>query len=83
MVNRAYNLTFKKRNYDEARKIIREELFKEHMTYEDLKSPEIRLEYLRLIREKELFPETLDYFTEKADFIKEHYPSQPVKTNNP
>lgn len=63
MVNRAYNLTFKKRNYEEARRIIRDELFKEHMTYEDLKSPELRLEYLRISKDQTKFRGTLDYFT--------------------
>lgn len=69
MVNRAYNLTFKKRNLEEARRVIREEIFKEHMTYEDLKSPELRLEFLRITKDKTKFRETLDYFTDQAKFI--------------
>lgn len=55
MVNRAHNLVFKKRNYEEAKRILREEIFKEHTTYEDLKSSEMRLEFIRIAREKTKF----------------------------
>lgn len=51
-MTRAYNLVFRKHNYEEAKRIVREELFKGHTTYEDLKSPETRLEYLRIVRDK-------------------------------
>ena len=54
-VTKAYNMIFKKRDFEEAKRIVREELFKEHTTYEDLKSPEMRLEYLRILREKTKF----------------------------
>ena len=64
MIDRAHRLVFKKRDFNAARKILREELFKEHMTYDDLKSPEARLEYLRITKDKTKFRESLDYFTD-------------------
>jgi hypothetical protein len=64
MITKAHNLVFKKRDYEAARKILREELFKEHMEYEDLKSPEMRLEYLRIVKDKTKFREQLDYFND-------------------
>lgn len=55
---------FKQRNFEEAKKILREELFKEHTSYEDLKSPELRLEYLRIVREKTKLRDELDFYND-------------------
>lgn len=62
MVNRAHKAVYKKRKFDEAKTIVKNELFKEHMTYDDLKTSEMKMEFLRITKDQTMFRESLDYF---------------------
>ena len=64
LVNKCYHLVFKARDFEEAKRILRNELFKEHTRYEDLKSPEMRLQYLNIIREKSKLRDQIDYYND-------------------
>lgn len=39
------------------------------MSYEDLKSSELKMEYIKLVRDKILFKESLDYFERHKEFL--------------
>lgn len=71
-VGKAYFQVYKKRDYKEGQRIVSENVFKGHTKYEELKSSEMRMEYLKIIKDKSKFRESLDYFNEHAKFMKEN-----------
>ena len=52
MVGRAHREVYKKKNYEEAENILRREVFKGHMKYEDLKSSDLKMEYIKLVKDR-------------------------------
>ena len=52
---------------------MREELFKDHGTYNDLKSSEMRMEYLRVLKDETKFRESLDYMDKEGKFIAKNF----------
>eukprot|EP00347_Sterkiella_histriomuscorum_P023735 403333566 len=70
MVNRAHREVYKKKDFQEAQKIVRQELFKGHFKYEDLKTSDLKMEYIKLSRDKNLFKESQDYFKRHKEFLE-------------
>lgn len=70
MVNKAHRLVYKNRDYEGAQKVVRNELFKDHMNYEDLKDSNLKMEYIKLSKEQSKFKESLDYFKRHSEFLK-------------
>ena len=58
MSGRAHRRLYKFRDAKEAQRIVKDEVFKDHMEYQDLKSPEARIEYLDLVKERGKFKES-------------------------
>jgi len=62
MVTKAHKCVFRKHDYQAAQHVVSNQLFKGHTKYEDLQRSELRMEFLRLAREKPLFRESQAYF---------------------
>ena len=56
-------------------------MFEGHMGYEDLKSPELRMEYIRIMAEKNKFVESQDYFSNWEQVKKTYNLPEPKGQN--
>jgi len=76
-VGKAYRALTKRRDKQEAAEILDEKAFKYHTEYEELQSPELRLEYLKLCNDRSKFKDSLDYLDRWSAFSKKYYGFQP------